>query len=86
VARARAWQQWPSAVSISGGSRCGDGEGALARLDGSVGVLNQTEILAQTGGDPSEPRLIPEGSGERLGLAKGVERSPEFAKRMERVP
>jgi hypothetical protein len=65
--------------------RAGDGEGALARLDGAVRVAQQPGMAAQIGEDQPQPPLVPESAGETLRFLQVRVRPLRLSKRQERV-
>ena len=65
--------------------RCGQGQGALAVVDGAVHLARPPEIGAHLGVDPPESQWVAERLGEGLGAAQVVEHpSRGFAQDIER--
>src|SRR5215831_3043495 len=63
----------------------GDGEGALPRLDRTILVARQAEVVGQIRDDPSQPLSVWERGGQRLRLVEALEDGPELAERLESV-
>src|SRR5919199_5124969 len=65
--------------------RVGDGERALAGLQGALVVAHQPEVVGPIGAYPSQPMLVVQRLGERFGFSEVLPDPLEIAKRIERV-
>jgi len=64
----------------------GQGEGALAHLDGAWRVTGSTKTFGHVGRHPAQPVLVAEGLGEPLRLVQTREDAAMLELRHERIP